>query len=141
MCCCRWPSRHGGRGVYGAQDWELAPHSAPRGPRVHVRTRPEDPATHRATPAMLGRGGVAWQANVVIRIVGGSYAYEYGWIAGWVNVCMMHRVGVRAGWTRWEGWYEADASRVEQIGVRVGVGWGVGVSRFHVEAGALELKA
>ena len=44
-------------GVYGVQDWELAPHSAPWEPRVHIRTRPEDPATHRATPAMLGRGG------------------------------------------------------------------------------------
>ena len=44
-------------GVYDVQDWELVPHSAPWGPRVHVRTRPEDPATHRATPAMLGRGG------------------------------------------------------------------------------------
>ena len=43
--------------VYRVQDWELAPHSAPWEPRVHVRTRPEDPATHRATPAMLGRGG------------------------------------------------------------------------------------
>jgi len=44
-------------GVYAVQEWELAPHSAPWEPRVHVRTRPEDPATHRAAPAMLGRGG------------------------------------------------------------------------------------
>ena len=43
--------------VYRVQDWELATHSAPWEPRVHARTRPEDPATHRVTPAMLGRGG------------------------------------------------------------------------------------
>ena len=44
--------------VYDVQDWELAPHSAPWGPRVRLRARPEDPAIHRATPAVLGRGGV-----------------------------------------------------------------------------------
>ena len=59
-------------GVYGVQDWELAPHSAPWVPRVHVRTRPKDPATHRVTPAMLGRVGY-WQALVVYRIADGSW--------------------------------------------------------------------
>ena len=44
-------------GVYAVQDWELVPHSAPWEPRVHIRTRPDDPAIHRVTPAMLDRGG------------------------------------------------------------------------------------
>ena len=57
LCCCRWPPWLWPGGVYDVQDWELVPHSAPWEPRVHIRTRPEDPATHRATPAMLGRGG------------------------------------------------------------------------------------
>ena len=57
LCCCRWPSWlwPGGSMLYRIGN--SSPHSAPWEPRVHVRTRPEDPATHRATPAMLGRGG------------------------------------------------------------------------------------